>query len=248
MLSSRTWLLLTALVVLLPCGAQATPLGLQNGDVVTVLEWDADRLGVPGDGGDFTSTGTNVGDTVIDGRITSVELSGPVTNPLSGVDFVLSATLTSVTVIPLGGTNVLVNLLFMGVAGDDIVVTEGGNTILTAELDASGFTVGGVFDTAAPATLSPPAIANAVDIAISGGDPALVAALGGTGTLVLDGTLFDFAPSIGTILANSAIDEDFVYSGSGTISPTNPSAFVPEPAAALLVALGLTGLARRRKN
>lgn len=233
----------------LSVAASATPLGLQVGDVVTSLEWDALKT-VPGDGGDFTTTGTNTGDATVDGRITSVTLAGPTTNPLSGVDFVLNATLSSVSITPnfLGNPNlILAALTFTGVSGDDIVLSDNTGTILTAELDVSGLIVGGVYDTSG-SLVDATAIANAVDIAITGGDTNLVNALGVAGTLELDGTLFDFAPGIGTILADLQIDESFTFSGSGVIQPTNPSAFVPEPTTALLLGVGLAGLAATRRR
>jgi len=251
MLASRFVLRLlpVAIVVALLSGpAEATPLGLNPGDIVSVLEWDADRINVPGDGGSFTTTGTNTGDTTMDGRITSVQIQGPTTNPLTGVNFQLNASLSAVSIIPLGGTTVLASLTFVGVTGDDITITDGTGTILTAELAASGLTVGGVFDTSG-ALIDPTAVANAVDIAITGGDASLVAALGTTGTLDLNGTLFDFLPGADVILADFLVNENFVYSGSGTMSPTNPAAF-PEPGASLLMALALGGivLARRRNG
>jgi len=244
MLASRYLLrfLPCAVVLALLAGpAGATPLGLSPGDIVSVLEWDADRINVPGDGGSFTSTGANTGDTTMDGRITSVQIQGPTTNPLSGVNFQLNASLSAVSILPLGGTQVLASLTFVGVTGDDITITDGTGTILTAELAASGLTVGGVFDTSG-ALVDPTAVANAVDISITGGDASLVAALGTMGTLDLNGTLFDFLPGADVILADLVVNENFVYSGSGTISPTAPAAF-PEPGASLLMALAVGGLA-----
>ncbi len=254
-------LLLTAAVALLPTSALATPLNLQNGDEISVLEWDADRINVAGDGGSFTSTGAGTGDTTIDGRITSVELVGPVTNLLNDVNFQLNATLTALTVLPVGGGDVLASLTFSSVTGDDIVITDNTGTILTAELGVSGLEVGGVFDTTGM-LVNQGGIANAVGIEVTGGDASLVAAIGNTGTLSLTGTLFDFLTTNGVplgggaplsggmeaILANLQIDEDFVYSGSGTLTPEDASPFVPEPGASLLVGLGLAGLALWRRR
>jgi hypothetical protein len=249
---SRLWLS-AALLLVLPLAASASPLGLLPGDLVTSIEWDALQT-IPDDGGSFTTTGANTGDTTVDGRITSVTLDGPTTNPLADVDFQLNATLTGVTVIPsyLGDPNlILAGLTFTGVSGDDITLTDGSGTILTAELDASGLLVGGVYDLSG-SLVDATAIANAVDITITGGDTNLVNALGSAGTLELDGTLFDFSPGIASILANLTIDENFTYSGSGVIQPTAASPFVPEPSTALLVLMGLAGLrsvaARRQQG
>ncbi|MGH0035053.1 MAG: PEP-CTERM sorting domain-containing protein [Myxococcota bacterium] len=236
--------LVSAALVSLPLAAVASPLGLQNGDLVSSLEWDA-LQSVPGDGGQFTTTGVNTGDTTMDGRITSVTIQGPTSNPISDTNFQLNATLSAVNLVPnfpAPGLT-LASLTFTGVAGDDIVLTDGSGTILTAELDASGLLVGGVYDLSGT-LVDANAIANAVDITITGGDADLVNALGAAGKLDLDGTLFDFSPGIASILANLQIDENFSYSGSGVIQPTAASPFVPEPSTALMVLLGLGGLKR----
>lgn len=240
-------ILLAAALFWLPAVAGATPLGLSNGDIVSSIEWDALQVisgGPGGDGGSFTTTGVNTGDTSIDGRITSVNIQGPSTLGVSGTDFNLSATLTAVSILPLGGSQVLVSATFGGVAGDDITLTDGTGTILTAELAATGFLIGGIYDLSGT-LVDATAVANAVDITISGGDASLVAALGGMGggaTLDLDGTIFDFVPGMASILANSAIDEDFTYSGTGTIQTSAAAPFVPEPGTAMLLGLGLLGL------
>ncbi|MCP5059190.1 MAG: PEP-CTERM sorting domain-containing protein [bacterium] len=244
-------ILLAAALLWLPSAAGASPLGLQVGDVISSLEWDAlqDISGGPGgDGGSFTTTGTNTGDTTMDGRITSAALSaGPSTSPilLSGVNFSLEASLSAVSIDPLGGTLFLVSTTFVGVTGDDITMTDGTGTILTAEL-ASGFVMGGIYDLSGGLP-DATAVANAIGITISGGDAALVAALGGMGggaTLNLDGTIFDFVPGMAAILADlpdPEIDEDFSYSGTGTIQPSAPVAF-PEPGTMVLMGLGVLGL------
>jgi len=241
---SRT-LVWCAAGLLLAGSAQATPLGLQNGDIVDSIEWDSlldGSDGPGGDGGSFTSTGDDTGDSTMDGRITSVTIRGnPVANTLSDTNFMLKASMSGLTIIPLGGTFIAVSVDFDGVAGDDITLSDGTGTILTAELD-SGFTIGGVYDTEAMTNV---ATANAVNISVSGGDPTLVAALGDIGggaTLNFDGTLFDFLPTLEDILYDQIINESYVFSGSGNIQPTAPVPFVPEPGTLVLMGLGLLGL------
>ncbi|MGI9643988.1 MAG: PEP-CTERM sorting domain-containing protein, partial [Ilumatobacteraceae bacterium] len=179
----------------------------------------------------------------MDGRITSVTVQGPTTNPLSGVDFALDANLSAVSIVPIG-PNVLISLTFLGVAGDDITMTDGTGTILTAELAATGLTIGGLFDLSG-SLVDATAVTNAVGITLSGGDTNLVDALGGIGgtaTLSLSGTIFDFVPDLGTILGDFALNEDFTFSGTGVITPDSAAPFVPEPGTLLLVGLGLAGL------
>lgn len=244
--SKRLGILLIAGALLwLPTTVGATPLGLNPGDLITSLEWDAllDGSGGPGsDGGSYTDA---TGDTSIDGRITAANLAGPSTNVLTDVDFALNANLSAVTIdavtfAPL----VLVSLTFTGVAGDDITLTDGTGTILTAELAAGGLLIGGLYNLAGVLD-DATAVANAVDITVSGGDTNLVNALGGLGgtaLLNLTGTIFDVAPDLGAILADLTLNEDFDFSGTGIITPSAAAPFVPEPGTLLLVGLGLAGL------
>lgn len=237
---------LAAALLLFAGTASATPLGLQSGDVITNLEWDA-LQSVAGDGGFFD---TSQGTTDMDGRITSVSLVGPSTNSLTGVNFTLDATLDAVFVDDSDPSAVLLVASFVGVTGDDITITDGTGTILTAELSAGApLQVGGIFDTTS-GSVSPSASVSAADIVISGGDTALVAALGGMGgmaTLEITGTITDFVPSLSGLLSDGDLfNSDFDYSGSGNITPQSPAPFVPEPGVVALLGVGLAAAALRR--
>jgi hypothetical protein len=238
-------LLIAGALLWLPTAVGATPLDLNPGDVITSLEWDAllDASGGPGgDGGAYTDS---TGDVAVDGRITAANLSGPSTNVLSGVNFSLDANLSAVTIDSVTfAPNVLVSLTFTSAATDAITLTDGTGTILTAELAAGGLLIGGLYDLSGT-LVNANAVANAVDISITGGDTNLVDALGGMGgsaVLNLTGTVFDFDPGLGSILADLTLNEDFDFSGTGVITPNAAAPFVPEPGTLLLVGFGLAGL------
>ena len=101
--------------------ASASPLGLNNGDVVTSLEWAAD--------GDYDS---GSGALTAAGDIESVTISGGGTNPLVGVDFDFAADFSFDTIAPLGGPFYLVLGHFVSTGGTDITISEGGDVILEA--------------------------------------------------------------------------------------------------------------------
>lgn len=243
-----------ALALLVAGPATATPLSLQAGDVVSVVEWGAQKDDLDGDpGGTFT---TDPDSLDVLGDIESVTVQNSLTRTVTGTNFTFSATLSSFSTTDLGGNQLLVLADFTGVTGHDIVVTDSTGTILTAEF-ASALQFGGVIDTTNPQTVDTSTQqVNATDIEITGGDPLLTAALGedpsgADGILELTGTIDGFDPSLSTLLADDVLfNETFTFSGGGQITPVQPSAFVPEPTTVVLVGSGLLGLAvagRRRR-
>jgi hypothetical protein len=243
---SRT-LVLCAALVFLAASAQATPLGLDFGDEVAFIEWDALQT-ESGDGGthDPDLWGAGVAGAFMDGRVNSVSVNpGPVSKPVSNTDFRLDLDFADFSVIPTGANTVLLIGIYTGVASvdPDLTVIDATGSILELDL-AENFSISGVIDTANPNQI---AIQHAqAPLSIVGGDNLLVNALGGIGTgggaqLILTGTLFGFAPPLANTMSgdNNPFNDFFRFSGTGQITVQNPSPFVPEPSTALLVAAGL---------
>lgn len=248
-LSRTLGLGLAAAFLLAPTAGLGAPLNLAPGDVVSVVEWDA--LKSNGDGGSYDEA---TGDADVDGNVPSVTVQNSVTKTISNTSFELDATLDSVDITPnFGGQSNLVFVVgnFTGVGGPDLEVGDGTGTILTADL-TTDLQIGGVVDLNNLANVDTSQL-QATDIQITGGDTDLVNALGSTGTLELQGTLSEFDPTIQQLITgdgdNDPFDTSFSFSAGGIVTPTSPSAFVPEPGTALLLASGLAGLgfaARRR--
>ncbi len=254
----RNWgrrLVLCAAVLLLAASAQATPLGLLPGDIVTQMEWDALQT-VSGDGGVHDPALGTLGGAYMDGQLTSVSVNpGPITRLVSDTTFRLDMDFVTFTPTDLGGGLVFLVSRYSGAAlvDPDLTVTDLTGTIL--ELDfAEPFIISGVIDTnAAPNEIG--SLNAQVRLSVEGGDPLLIAALGGLGTgggaqLQLTGTLFGFDPSLSTTMAGdqNPFNDFFTFSGTGLITVENPAPFVPEPSAGLLLGAGLLGLATRRRR
>ncbi len=236
---------------LLAAPAAATPLGLQVGDEIDFVDIDALKA-IPGDGGSYDA-GTGISSA--DGRVTSVSLkAGSPSFPTllqSGVDFHFDALFLSQTVTPIGGAKVFVNAIFVNPGGGpSYTVIQNGNTILEGNFLSNLF-VSGVLNTA-DFSLTPSLTAG-VNLSMTGGDPQLIASLGGAGAILLEiSTVFNFAPNLAVLANNGNIfDDDHTFAISGIIRTTNTVGFVPEPSTAVLLGGGLLGLlaaARRTRR
>jgi hypothetical protein len=238
-------LLLTAAVLIASPG-HAIPLGLSIGDEVTSIEWDAKQTN--GEGATFTVPDQ----MLIDGSVNSVNIAGPSTIVQSNVDFLAQLQYQSEALNFVASPNIWVNVVLGSPgANPDVAIMENGVNILLGNFTSSVIVQGNlnVLDTDAVLT-------GIGRITITGGDPNLVAALGGSGVgqanLLMTFSAFDFDPLPAVLLApdNVLFNSNFTLSLSGTLIPLSPEPFVPEPSTALLVAAGLialVGVSRRAR-
>lgn len=244
--------LLALSIALSAAPASAGPLGLDSGDTISSIEWDA-LTSTPGQGGAY-SDATNLFSA--DGRVTAVNVQGPTTLLQSNVDMhfdldFISETLDFSGFPPIVFTNIVLGTPGNSVAGPDVVIRENSNTILFGNF-TSLVVAAGDLDVSSGSSQ----IVAVGRITITGGDANLVNALGGAGlgqaNILLTASVFGFTPDVGTLLADSELfNSDFAVSLSGTLIPLSAAPFIPEPSTALLVGGGLIaliGVSRRARR
>jgi hypothetical protein len=232
---------LLALATALP--AASAPLGLNVGDQISSIEWDALTTN-PGQGG-FYNDGTNV--FTGDGQITAVNIQGPTTLIQNNVAMTFDLNFISEELdfsnAPIVYQNITLGSPGNSIAGPDVVIVENGNTILFGDFTSLVIADGDIDTTNGSSQI----IANG-RITILGGDANLVNALGGAGLgqadILLTASVFGFTPSAADLVADGEIfNSDFAVSLSGTLTPLTAAPFVPEPSTALLLGGGLVALA-----
>lgn len=223
--------------------AGAGPLGLNPGDTITSVEWDALMSNSPQGGAYNNATGL----FSADGRVTAVNIQGPTTVLQSNVDFnfdldFISETLNFASFPPTVFSNIVLGTPGNSVAGPDVIVRENGNTILFGNFTSLVVAAGDI-----DVTVGSSQIVAVGRITITGGDANLVNALGGAGlgqaNILLTASIFGFSPDVATLLADQMLfNSNFMVSLSGTLIPLASAPFVPEPSTALLVGGGLIAL------
>lgn len=226
---------LLAGLLLWTADAAASPLNLEPGDVIDTIEWDA--LYSQGDGGVYTWDGI-LGSIMTNGRITSADVQRAPAFPPSltsvlqtGVTFSFAADLISYN-----QSGTVVNAIFSGSASTDpdVTIIQDGEIILTGDF-IGNFVFGG--------SILSPSLLSAGNIAVTGGHPALVAAIGSIAILELTASVFGFDPDLAVLAADgNIVNQNFTVEFSGTLRPANASPFVPEPTTAVLLGGGLLGL------
>jgi len=235
--------------------AQAAPFGLQVGDEIVQIEWDA-LQSVAGDGGSWDASQEHFH---ADGRVTAVNLTaGSPSQPSllptnSTLAFDLGLTSQSLYV-NLTTQQAYANALMPGffLVLPSFQVFEGATSVLEGQFVGGGVYIEGNIDLT---TNAAQILTGTGAINITGGDSNLVNALGGMGAgaeVILSFSTFNFAPPLqNLVLSGNVWGQDFQLSMSGTVSPFNPAPFVPEPSTALMLGgglIGLLGASRRLKN
>ncbi len=239
----------SALALAFAAPAQSGALGLNPGDEVAFLEWDALRS-VPGDSGSY-----NILNNIFtgEGRINSVELIGGGALGQTNVEFNFNLDFVSESLV-LGVNTINFTTVMQSTAGSlggpDFTITQGGIDVLFGNFITSVIFSGNIDITGNSATV----ITSVGQLGIGGGDAALVAALGGVGTGVLlqTATVFDFNAPLNVLAADFQVfNGPFTASLSGLLTPLESAPFVPEPSTALLVGgglIGILGFARRARR
>jgi len=238
--------LLVLIGALLAAPVQANPLGIQNGDLITSIEWDA----IQGDTGEgmFTNSTSSFD---INGAVSSTTVTGPTTYINSNVSLSAHLKLKSET-LNLDNTPIVqVNVAFESPGlNPDVVIKENGINILLGNFVGNLLALGNLNLNDSGSVFT--AVGT---ISITGGNGQLVNALGGMGgnaNLLLTAALFDFNPGPNVTLADNILfNSNFNMSLSGTLIPLAPAPFVPEPSTALMFGgglVGMLGMARRAKT
>jgi hypothetical protein len=248
--------LLGAVALLIGFGttAQAAPFGLQIGDEIVQIEWDALQSN-PGDGGDWDVSEDRFH---ADGRVTAVNLTGaspsaPALNPVDS-DLVFDLSLDAHGIFVNFGTGqAFANALLPGffVVLPSFEIFDNCVSVLEGQFAGGGVFIEGNFAlNGATAILTGSGAINITD-----GDTNLVNALGGIGAgaeIILSFSAFNFIPPLLNLAADGNIwSSDFTVSLSGSVSPFSASPFVPEPSTALMFGgglLGLLGVSRRMRT
>lgn len=227
-------------ITLVAVAAQAAPLGLSPGDLITSIEIDALKDGGnPGDGAfyDF-STGLFDGQ----GRINSLQASPSGTLVQTNSTYTFSAAFLSQSLTlsaPFANTEAL--LVSPGLQ-PDFVIQEGLSTVLFGNF-IGDLVVSGEVNLNDPGPQNLSAIGR---IQFTGGATNLLAALGGVGgqaNVLLSATVGAFDPTLTTLAADGNVwNSDYSVSLTGQLIPLNPAPFVPEPSTALLFGAGILGL------
>jgi len=227
-------------ITLLAATAQAAPLGLSPGDLITSIEIDALKSGGnPGDGAYY-----DIGTGLLDGfgRINSLQTNPSGTLVQSDATYTFSADFLSESLtLSAPFANTTATLISPGLQ-PDFVVLEGLSTVLFGNF-VGNLVVSGEINLNNPGPQNLSAIGR---VQFTGGAANLLTALGGAGgqaNVLLSVTVGDFDPDLTVLAADNEVwNSSFNVSLTGQLIPLNPAPFVPEPSTALLFGAGILGL------